>query len=70
MSKSSLPQFAGVEQDASRQPKPCAGCGVSSHERPLLGTKNVRRRDQPMWCLRCHPRFAGGDAALRWMVLA
>jgi len=66
--KASLSRRVPQRDRKQGQGRSCVGCGVSSHERPLLGTKNVRRRDQPMWCLRCHPRFAGVDAALRWMV--
>jgi len=38
----------------------CAGCGEPSGRpskggRALKGLKNARGKDQPMWCLFCHP---------------
>ena len=38
----------------------CAGCqepsGLPSEGgRALMGLKNARGKDQPMWCLHCHP---------------
>ena len=47
----------------------CAGCGVASGHRSeggkaLLGSRDVRDREQPMWCLSCHPEFMGGAGAL------
>ena len=63
----SLPQ-TGSMHGASRQPSKCAWCGVSSHERALVGTRNDRRREQPRWCVRCHPEFTG--RAFDWLVLS
>ena len=45
-----------------RPGKCCAGCGEPSGRpgqggRPLLGLRNNRDRNQPMWCLHCHPEF-------------
>jgi hypothetical protein len=38
----------------------CAGCGEPSGRpseggRALMGLKNARGKDQPMWCIHCHP---------------
>jgi hypothetical protein len=43
-----------------RPRKRCAGCGEpagrpSEGGKALLGTKNSRDKDQPLWCLNCHP---------------
>src|SRR5215203_5253156 len=40
--------------------KHCEGCGEpagrpSKGGRALIGLKNARGKDQPMWCLHCHP---------------
>jgi hypothetical protein len=40
--------------------KHCEGCGEpaghpSEGGRALMGLKNARGQDQPMWCLHCHP---------------
>ena len=40
--------------------KHCEGCGEpagrpSKGGRALIGLKNARSKDQPMWCLHCHP---------------
>ena len=59
---------SGSMHGASRQPSRCAGCGVSSHERALVGTRNDRRREQPRWCVRCHPEFT--SRAFNWSVLS
>jgi hypothetical protein len=56
-----------VAQRDRKQGSCCAGCGVSSHERALVGTRNDRRREQPRWCVRCHPEFTG--RAFDWTAL-
>ena len=43
-----------------RPRKRCEGCGEPSGRpseggRVLMGLKNARGKDQPMWCLHCHP---------------
>jgi hypothetical protein len=45
----------------------CAGCGEPSGRpseggRALRGLKNARGKDQPMWCLFCHPEHRFIDA--------
>jgi hypothetical protein len=50
-----------------RERKRCAGCGepsgsISEGDRPLLGLRNNRDRNQPMWCIHCHPEFRFVDA--------
>ena len=42
----------------------CAGCGEPSGRpsqggKALMGIRNVRSWDQPMWCLECHPELGG-----------
>lgn len=66
MPRSSLPDSGPKQGDASPQARTCAECGVSSHERSLVGLKNDRRSDGPRWCVRCHPRFVGNEVA-RWL---
>ncbi len=50
-----------------RPRKHCAGCGEppgrpSEGGRALMGLKNARGKDQPMWCLHCHPEHHFVDA--------
>ena len=53
----------------------CAGCGEPSGRpseggRALMGLKNARGKDQPMWCNHCHPEHHSIDAVwfcLEWM---
>jgi len=50
-----------------RPRKHCAGCGEPSGKpseggRALMGLKNRRDKDQPMWCLHCHPEHHFVDA--------
>src|SRR5215208_8420521 len=45
----------------------CEGCGEPSGRpseggRALIGLKNARGKDQPMWCLFCHPEHHYLDA--------
>ena len=45
----------------------CEGCGEPSGRpseggRALMGLKNARGKDQPMWCLFCHPEHRYLDA--------
>src|SRR5215213_2195232 len=45
----------------------CEGCGEPSGRpseggRALMGLKNGRGKDQPMWCLFCHPEHHYLDA--------
>ena len=45
----------------------CEGCGEPSGRpseggRALIGLKNARGKDQPMWCLFCHPEHRYLDA--------
>jgi hypothetical protein len=50
-----------------RPRKYCARCGEPSGKpseggRALMGLKNRRDKDQPMWCLHCHPEHHFVDA--------
>jgi hypothetical protein len=50
-----------------RPRKRCEGCGEASGRpseggRALRGLKNARGKDQPMWCLYCHPEHRFIDA--------
>jgi hypothetical protein len=50
-----------------RPRKHCAGCGESAGRTSeggmaLMGVKNARNKDQPMWCLHCHPEHHFIDA--------
>ena len=50
-----------------RERKRCAECGEPSGRpseggRVLRGLKNRRDRNQPMWCLQCHPEHHFVDA--------
>ena len=53
----------------------CAGCKEPSGRpseggRALMGLKNARGKDQPMWCNHCHPEHHSIDAVwfcLEWM---
>ena len=45
----------------------CAGCEEPSGRpseggRALMGLKNARGKDQPMWCIHCHPEHHFIDA--------
>ncbi len=50
-----------------RPRKCCAGCGEpaghpSKGGAVLMGLRNERNREQPMYCLECHPELSGlGD---------
>src|SRR5215210_1708178 len=42
----------------------CAGCGEPAGRpiqggKALMGMRNVRSWDQPMWCMECHPELRG-----------
>jgi hypothetical protein len=60
--------MARVESSASAQAPTrggsrCEVCGVSSHEKTLVGLKNDRSKAGPRFCLPHHPdSMAGGDA--------
>ena len=50
-----------------RRRKCCEGCGEpagrpSECGRALMGLKNARGNNQPMWCLYCHPEHHSIDA--------
>ena len=50
-----------------RPRKRCEGCGEPSRRpseggRALMGLRNARDKDQPMWCLHCHPEHHFIDA--------
>jgi hypothetical protein len=39
----------------TRETRRCEVCGVSSHEKTLVGLRNDRRRNGPCFCLTHHP---------------
>ncbi len=50
----------------------CAGCGEPSGRpsqggKALMGLRNRRGRDQPFYCLDCHPELGRGPAVLEGM---
>ncbi len=52
--------------------KYCAGCGESAGRpsqggKALMGLRNRRGRDQPFYCLGCHPELGRGLATLERM---
>jgi hypothetical protein len=44
-----------------REGSHCEVCGVSSHEKTLVGLKNDRRRKGPRFCLPHHPDSLAGS---------
>ncbi len=52
-----------------RHRRHCAGCGEpagrpSQGGKALVGLRNRRGRDRPLYCLGCHPELGGGLATL------
>ena len=50
----------------------CAGCGEPAGRpgrggKALVGLRNCRGRDQPFYCLDCHPELGQGPAVLEGM---
>ncbi|WP_047866609.1 hypothetical protein [Rubrobacter aplysinae] len=48
----------------------CAGCGEPSGKpseggKALGGLRNRRGKDQPMYCMECHPELMGGGSVAR-----
>ena len=55
-----------------RPRKHCAGCGEpagrpSQGGKALVGMRNRRGPNQPLYCLACHPELGGGRAMLDGM---
>ena len=55
-----------------RPRKYCTGCGAlagrpSQGGKALVGLRNRRGRDQPFYCLGCHPELGRGPAVLKGM---
>lgn len=48
-------------EKVSRPEARCEVCGVSSHERTLVGLKNDRSKDGPRFCLPHHPDSLAGS---------
>lgn len=51
-----------------RPRKHCAGCGEPSGRpskggKALIGLRNRRRKDQPFYCMDCHPELNGSSFA-------
>ena len=60
------------EGSGYRPRKYCAGCGASAGRpsqgsKALMGLRNRRGRDQPFYCLGCHPELGRGPAVLEGM---
>jgi hypothetical protein len=52
-----------------RPRKRCEGCGELSGQpsqggKALMGMRNERGWDQPMWCMECHPELGGSPENL------
>lgn len=47
----------------------CRVCGVSSHEKTLVGLKNDRSKDGPRFCVPHNPDSFVGAGALGWSLL-
>jgi hypothetical protein len=45
----------------TREARRCEVCGVSSHEKTLVGLRNDRRRNGPRFCLSHHPDSLAGS---------
>jgi hypothetical protein len=45
----------------NREARRCEVCGVSSHEKALVGLRNDRRRSGPRFCLPHHPESLAGS---------
>jgi hypothetical protein len=54
------PRCDGTGQRPRRR---CEGCGEPAG-RPLLGLRNRRGKDQPVYCMGCHPELGGGPGTL------
>ena len=55
-----------------RPRKRCEGCGEFSGRpseggRALIGLKNARGKNQPMWCMLCHPKHRYLDAVWSYL---
>ena len=46
---------------STREGSRCEVCGVSSHEKALVGLKNDRSNDGPRFCLPHHPDSLAGS---------
>ena len=46
---------------SSGEGRHCEVCGVSSHEKALVGLRNDRRRNGPRFCLAHHPDSMAGS---------
>jgi hypothetical protein len=46
---------------STRKSSRCEVCGVSSHEKALVGLKNERSKDGPRFCLPHHPDSLAGS---------
>jgi hypothetical protein len=46
---------------STRKSSRCEVCGVSSHERTLVGLRNDRSKDGPRFCLPHHPDSLAGS---------
>ena len=59
----------GCDGSGFRPRKYCTGCGepsgrISEGRKPLVGLKNRRGFDQPMYCLSCHPELGSSPGKL------
>jgi hypothetical protein len=52
----------------TREGSRCEVCGVSSHEKTLMGLRNDRRRNGPRFCLPHHPDSLAGSVQANALV--
>jgi hypothetical protein len=60
------PRYGGTGHRPRRR---CEGCGEpagrpSEGGKALLGLRNRRGKDQPVYCMGCHPELGGGPGML------
>jgi hypothetical protein len=52
---------SGATPKGTGETRRCEVCGVSSHEKTLVGLRNDRRRNGPRFCLPHHPDSMAGS---------
>jgi hypothetical protein len=55
------PKSSASSATPTRETRCCAVCGVSSHEKSLVGLRNDRRSNGPRFCLPHHPDSMAGS---------
>jgi hypothetical protein len=54
-------QSSASARPSTQEGSRCEVCGVSSHERTLVGLRNDRSNDGPRFCLPHHPASLAGS---------